>query len=112
MWLSFLSEVLKSTGVERSAAQACEVVRGKAELAQDFLVRNAFATIEGGAGSGDLTSFFLSDRLIVNGSIGETVSHGISHHFEQMNDGGNLAGSQPLDQFMGLLFFVRGCHQS
>jgi hypothetical protein len=43
--------------------------------------------------------------------VGEAVGHRISHHFEQMNDGGNLAGSQSLDQIMGLLFFVRGCHQ-
>ena len=28
-----------------------------------------------------------------------------------MKDGGNLAGSQTLDQIVGLLFFVRGCHQ-
>ena len=55
--------------------------------------------------------FFLSDRLIIDGGIGEAVSQGIGHHFQQVNDGGNLAGSQPLYQLMGLLFFVPGCHQ-
>ena len=80
----------------------------KSELSQHFLVRNALATVEGGTRGGDLASFFLGDRLIVHRSVGETVGQGIGHHFEQMNDGGNLAGCQPLDQIMGLLFFVRG----
>jgi hypothetical protein len=60
---------------------------------------------------GYLPGFFLRDRLVVHGGISETAGQLISHRFEQMNDGGNLAGSQPLDQIMGLLFFVRGCHQ-
>ena len=74
-------------------------------------MRNALATVEGSTRGGDLASFFFRDRLIVNGRIGETASHRIGHHFEQVNDGGNLAGSQPVDQLMGLLFFVRGCDQ-
>jgi hypothetical protein len=89
--------------VEWSAAHACEVFRGQAELGRDFFVRNALATVERSAGSGDLTSFFIRDRFIVNGSVGETVSYGIGHHFEQVNDGGNLAGSQPLDEIVSLL---------
>jgi hypothetical protein len=88
-----------------------KIFESETELGQNFFVRNALATVEGGAGSGDLTSFFLRDWLIVQGGIGETASHRISHHFEQMNDGGNLAGSQTLDQIVGLLFLVRGCHQ-
>jgi hypothetical protein len=90
---------------------ALKIFESEAELGQNFFVRNALATVEGGAGSGDLTSFFLRDWLIVQGGIGETASHRISHHFEQMNDGGNLVGSQTLDQIVGLLFFVGGGHQ-
>ena len=75
-------------------------------------MRNALATVERCAGSSDFTSFFFRDRLIVHWSIGQTAGHGISHHFEQVNNDGNLTGSQLLDQIMGLLFFVRSCHRN
>jgi hypothetical protein len=103
--------VIRLVGIERSATHALKIFEIEAELGQNFFVGNTLATVEGGAGSDDLTSFFLRDWLIVQGGIGETASHRISHHFEQMNDGGNLAGSQTLDQIVGLLFFVGGSHQ-
>ena len=62
--------------VEWSAAHALEIFQRESKLGQYFLVRNAFATVEGGTGGGDLASFFLSDRLIINGGIGEAVSRG------------------------------------
>jgi hypothetical protein len=101
-------------GVEWSAPQACEVFGGKAELGQNLLVRNALATVEGGARGGNLAGFFLRDRLIVHGGMSETAGDRIGHHGEQMHDRGNLAGSQTLDQFMSLLFFVRSmvCHKN
>jgi hypothetical protein len=102
---------IRLVGIERSATHALKIFESEAELGQNFFVRNTLATVEGGAGSGDLASFFLRDWLIVQGGIGETASHRISHHFEQMNDGKNLAGSQTLDQIVGLLFFVGGGHQ-
>ena len=78
-------------GIERSAAHALEVFGGGAELGQNLLVRNALATVKGGARSGNLAGFFLSDRLIVQRSTGETASQGIGHDLEQMNHGGELA---------------------
>jgi hypothetical protein len=54
-------------GIERSATHALKIFESEAELVQNFFVRNALATVEGGAGSGDLTSFFLRDWLIVQG---------------------------------------------
>ncbi len=39
-------------------------------------MRNALATVEGGARSGNLTGFFLSDRLIIQRSVGEARDSG------------------------------------
>ncbi len=100
-----------SCGVEWGAAHACEVFERESELGQNLLMRNALATVEGGARGGNLTGFFLRNQLIVHGSIGVTAGQGIGHHFEQMNDGGNLARSQPLDQITGpepVVFRSRG----
>jgi hypothetical protein len=94
-FLPMLSD--SSRGIERSATHALKIFESEAELGQNFFVRNALATVEGGAGCGDLTSFFLRDWLTVQGGSGETPSHRISHHLEKMKDGGNLAGSQTLD---------------
>jgi hypothetical protein len=54
---------------------------------------------------------FRRDRLVVKRGFRDSAGHRISHYFEQMNNGGNLARSQSLDQIMGLLFFVDGCHK-
>ena len=97
--------------VKRGAAHALEIFEGEAELGEHFFVGNGFVILESFPGRFDGAHLFFADRFVVNGSVGETVGHRISHHFEQMNDGGNLARSQPLDQIMGLLFFVCGCHQ-
>jgi hypothetical protein len=99
--------------VEWSTPEACEVFGGKAELGQNFLVRNALTTVEGGARGGNLAGFFLRHRLIVHRGMSETAGDRIGHHGKQMHDGGNLAGNQTLDQFMSLLFFVRSmvCHK-
>jgi hypothetical protein len=92
------------------APHAREVFDGQAELGQNSFVRDALATVEGGARGGDLPSFLLRNRLIVLGSGGETSDHRIRHHFEQMNHGRNLAGSQALDQFVGVFFRLRRGH--
>jgi hypothetical protein len=92
-------------------AHVREVLRGKAELGQDLLMRNALAAIKGGADGGDLASLFFRDWLIIYRSIGKATGHGIGHNFEQVNDGGNLAGSQTLNEIMGLPLFVAPCHK-
>jgi hypothetical protein len=46
-----------------------KIFESETELGQNFFVRNALATVEGGAGSVDLTSFFLRDWLIVQGAL-------------------------------------------
>jgi hypothetical protein len=46
-----------------------KIFESETELGQNFFVGNALATVEGGAGSGDLTSFFLRDWLIVQGAL-------------------------------------------
>ena len=33
------------------------------------------------------------------------------HHLEQMDDGGELARIELIEELVRLLFFVRGCHQ-
>ncbi len=74
-------------------------------------MRNAVATVERGAGGSNLTNFFIAERFIVHWGVSETVGHGIDHYFQQMNEGGDLARGQTLDQFMDLLLFARVCHQ-
>jgi hypothetical protein len=98
-------------GVQWSAAHTLEIFQGESELSQNFVVWNTLATVEGSTRGGDLASFFLRDRLIVNGRVGETVSQGISHHLEQVNDGGELASIELIEELVCLLFFVCGCHQ-
>ena len=63
-------------GIEWSASHALKIFDIKAELGQNFFVRNALATVEGDAGSGDLTSFFLRDWLTVQGGIGRLRATG------------------------------------
>jgi hypothetical protein len=46
-----------------------KIFESETELGQNFFVRNDLATVEGGAGSGDLTNFFLRDWLIVQGAL-------------------------------------------
>jgi hypothetical protein len=60
-------------GIERSAAHALELFAGETELSENLLVRNALATVEGGTGGGVFAGFFLGDRLIVEGSVGEAA---------------------------------------
>lgn len=93
-------------GVERSAARALEIFEGEAELGQNLLVRNALAAVEGGPSSGDLAGLCLRDWLIVYGGVGETSRDGVEHSFKQTDDGGNLARSQTLDQFVGVFLGV------
>jgi hypothetical protein len=89
-----------------------EVLGGESELGQNFLMRNALATVKGGARRGNLTGFFLSDRLIIQRSVGETAGQRIGHHLEQMNNGGELASIELVQELVRLLlFFIHGCHQ-
>ena len=55
---------------------------------------------------------FRCERLVIHGSIGDGTSHRISHDPKQMDDGGELTSIELIEELVGLLFFVRGCHQN
>ena len=83
-------------------------VQIEAELGQNVVVGDAFATGKRGAGGGDLAGFFRADRLIVEGRVGQGAGERIEHDLQEADDGGDLTGSHRIDQFMGLLLRA-GC---
>ena len=82
-----------------------EVFRFGAELGQDFFHRHAFATL---GGKPDLAfvktpAVFVRHWLIISGSVGESAGNRIDHHFQQVADGGELAGIEMIEQLVRTL---------
>ena len=73
-------------------------------------MRNALATIKGSAGRGNVSDVLLGDWLIIERSVGETMSHRINHDFQQANHGIKLTGIKPVHQFVRVLLLLGGRH--
>ena len=99
-----------AVGIERGAAHAFKVFGGKSELGEHILVGNGFVVLEPDLGGINSAGFFLADRLVLNGSVGETAGHRVGHDLEQTDDGVELSGVELIDEMVSLLFFVCGCH--
>jgi hypothetical protein len=54
---------------------------------------------------------FVRDWFIVGWRRSGGARHWIRHHFEQVNDGGELPGIEPVQQFDRMLFIVRALHR-
>jgi hypothetical protein len=86
---------------------------GKPEFSQDLLVRNALVMLPSFARFRERLFFLRCNWFIVKRSVRDGTGHGVEHGLKQADDGGELRRRKPVDQFMGLLFLVRGtvCHK-
>jgi hypothetical protein len=83
----------------------------QAELAQDVFVRNAFSASERSAGAVECGSRLRRDHFLFHGRRSQGTRQRAGHHLEQVNDGGELASIELIEELVRLLFFVRWCHQ-
>jgi hypothetical protein len=83
----------------------------QAELAQDLFVGNALATRERSAGAVECRRCFGRDLFLFHRSGSQRTRQRTGHHLKQMDDGGELTSVELIEELVGLLFFVRGCHQ-
>ena len=71
-------------------------------------MRDALAALKRRASCGNVTSLFFCNRFIIQGSIDEAAGKRINHHFQQTDDGIQLAGIEPIYQFVRVLFLLGG----
>ena len=87
---------------------ALEVFGGESELGQQLRVRDGLAGVLGqpclGLGDGAALVFVL--RFVVDGGVGDGAGDGIEHRLQEADDGGDLAGSHAVDQFVRLFLGV------
>lgn len=72
---------------------------------------NAFSASERGAGTVECRRCFRRDLFLFHGRGSQRMRQRAGHHPEQMEDGGELARIELIEELVCLLFFVRGCHQ-
>jgi len=49
--------------------------------------------------------------FIVEGGVGDGAGDGIKHGLDHLDDGRHLSEGHAVDEFVRVLFCVRGCHQ-
>ena len=84
----------------------------QAELAQAVFVRNAFSTSQRSAGTIECRRCFRRDLFPFHGRGSQCTRQRAGHCLKQVNNGGELASIELIEELVCLLFFIRGCHQN
>src|SRR5579859_2671778 len=87
-----------------------EVVNGEPELSQNFFKRNPRVVLQPLACFRYCLFLFRSDRLVINGGIGDGTRDGVEHRLQQADDGLHLGLGQAIDEVVGVFFGFGFCH--
>jgi hypothetical protein len=79
-------------------------LHGEAEFGDYLFEGNPGIMFEPLARFGDGAFFLFSDRLVVNGGIGEGAGDRIEHYFHHMDHRGDLIGRQMIEQLPGVFY--------
>ena len=73
-------------------------------------MRNAFSASQRSAGAVERGRRLRRDLFLFHGRRSQGTRQRAGHHLEQVNDGGELASIELIEELVRLLFFVCGCH--
>ncbi len=83
-------------------------LRRQPELSHDFFHGNAFAPafLKSCLRSRYGLAFLIRKGFVIDGRSGDGARDGVEHCLQEANHSSHLAGSQPLDEFVRLLFVI------